>query len=151
MKNLLIVVVVVIVLIGCDATKTTYYDQEQNKVKEKYTVKEVDGNIVKDGTYTSYHSNGMKKEVLIYKNGKLDGKCLSYGPNGVKSVEMNFVDGKPDGEGTIIFYDSGEVAKVAYWDKGKPVGTWKEYSYETEKIENVPAGSFKIYIGPGGY
>jgi antitoxin component YwqK of YwqJK toxin-antitoxin module len=50
----------------------------------------------KDGTYVEWHSNGRKKTIRHYKNGKENGVRTEWDEGGKKTFQGNFVDGNEE-------------------------------------------------------
>ena len=48
---------------------------------------------MKDGKFSSFHSNGSKKEEGLYKENRKDGKWISWYGNGYKMSEEIYKDG----------------------------------------------------------
>ena len=48
---------------------------------------------MKDGIFSSFHSNGSKKEEGLYKENRKDGKWISWYGNGYKMSEEIYKDG----------------------------------------------------------
>ena len=48
---------------------------------------------MKDGRFSSFHSNGSKKEEGLYKENRKDGKWISWYGNGYKMSEEIYKDG----------------------------------------------------------
>jgi len=48
---------------------------------------------MKDGKFSSFHSNGSKKEECLYKENRKDGKWISWYGNGYKMSEEIYKDG----------------------------------------------------------
>ena len=48
---------------------------------------------MKDGKFSSFHSNGSKKEEGLYKENRKDGKWISWHGNGYKMSEEIYKDG----------------------------------------------------------
>ena len=114
-----------------------YYVWEKDKLKEFMswlpdgsTCPETDFN---DGTGVIFHwyTNGQKKEVAHFKNGRANGLWTKWWKNGQKSVECNLTDSEEDGiysqwseNGTLISkeaFTNGEKngRSVFYHDNGQ--------------------------------
>ncbi|NNF35737.1 MAG: hypothetical protein HKN68_16635, partial [Saprospiraceae bacterium] len=97
----------------------TYYDVEENQVKEVFEVKgdgtrtgeyikyHFDGAIIiqgkyrkgqKTGTWNYYHSNGVRSAVGDYEKDTLNGRWVYYHRNGQKSSEGDFANGIKNGK-----------------------------------------------------
>ncbi|EAY25053.1 toxin-antitoxin system YwqK family antitoxin [Microscilla marina] len=85
---------------------TDYF--ESGKVKVKYTI---DQNAKKNGPWISYFENGRVKEMVEFKNNQRHGT-------------------------QVVFYFSGVIRWVGYYDNGIKVGTWMYYS-KTGKQEGT--------------
>ncbi|MCW3083187.1 MAG: hypothetical protein JWP12_553 [Bacteroidetes bacterium] len=114
-----------------------------------------------DGLQSVYYSTGGKHNTYEYKAGKQDGKESSYWKNGTLKYEANVINGKYEGPldqfyndshimESSTFKDNNRVGKfTSYYDypaktlkeeanyeKGTPVGDYKEY-YRNGKLSEV--------------
>ena len=67
-----------------------YYEWYHGRIKEEGNYK----NDLKDGKWTSWHSNGKKWYEKTYKDGKSDGLHTNWHSNGKKRYEKTYKDGK---------------------------------------------------------
>lgn len=88
----------------------------------------------KNGTYKTYHSNGVLESEKYYKNDKQDGLCRWYHKNGELEREVNFKNGKEDGK-LNLYWNNGQLASESYYIDGVKEGEQKTY-YETGQLES---------------
>ena len=86
-----------------------------------------------EGLFNSFYENGNKKEVSIYKEGKLDGLCTAYNEIGLKTYEINYSDDLSNGKTTV--YNNGVKTKEVQFIKGNIHGPVFNY-FENGKIES---------------
>jgi antitoxin component YwqK of YwqJK toxin-antitoxin module len=91
----------------------TYYDLEQNKLKEEYY--EVDGK--KEGVYKSYRENGQLLHICNYFDDKLNGEFKSYWEDGELFEIINYVNDKIEGE-YKAYWGNGELCYKNYYING---------------------------------
>ncbi|HLP14404.1 MAG TPA: hypothetical protein VK177_20915 [Flavobacteriales bacterium] len=84
--------------------------------------------LIKDGTYTSMHSNGKIAETgKISENRKQTGTWLKYFESGIQKQELNY-----NNEGILDgiykeYKDDGSVLKEGTYKEGKKEGEWKHF------------------------
>jgi hypothetical protein len=108
-------------------TQTVYWEGTQN-ISQQYTYYVLNGIEYKDGTETSYLSDGSKQFINNWKDGKMDGLQQLYNPDGSLAKEWMEKNGQQDG-----------FEKHYYWPSGK---LQEEWLYQDDKV--VP-GSHKAY------
>jgi|GEM_PF-4870143 len=70
-----------------------------NGEREEWEIKRVaDGEYVRHGTYTRWHSNGQKASQATYRNGKLHGTYRFWDRHGKLMGEQRFRSGESIGE-----------------------------------------------------
>lgn len=93
---------------------------------------------LKDNAYTGerrrYHS-GKLAAIEHYKDRKKSGKWLWYRDGDRLHQEQNYLNGEAHGE-SKSFFKNGNLIYQRLFDKGKPIGTHKEY-YESGAIKIV--------------
>lgn len=108
-----------------------YYDNQQIK----YLAKIEFG--FKEGLWTSWHQNGVKKNEGNYSNGKKDGLWTSWHQNGGKSTERNWIKGKPHGS-AIEWYGNGNKSVEQNFINGNHDGLiirWHQNGKMMSKVE----------------
>jgi len=128
----------------------SYYDTDQQKVREEFTV-DSKGNNILNGPYKSfYQEGGIKSEGQFVKN-KSTGLWKYYYKNGNLRMQGNIADGKSSGQweyyyenahpkmkgklvrgvkdGRWVFYNKkGTIEREGDYNFGKKTGVWKYYS-----------------------
>ena len=87
-----------------DVYKIRYYKQT-GEVLEKTSVEE-------------YHRNGQLKEIVYYKDGKIDGKNILYYEDGQVEEESYYENGELEGK-RIFYYENGQVKQDSYYENGE--------------------------------
>ncbi|NJO89621.1 MAG: hypothetical protein HC831_12240 [Chloroflexia bacterium] len=67
-------------------TLINYYDIEKKNIKEKYEAKILNGDTIKEGTYTFYYKNGNPYQTGKYLNNRLSGKWYIFYEDSTKKV-----------------------------------------------------------------
>lgn len=89
-------------------------------IKYIYYVKRFSKNIL-DGTYKEYYENGILKEDLTYRNGKLEEIQRTYFPDGKIKEVVNTKDHKCNGLDSG-WYENGQLKYVKNFKNGKENG-----------------------------
>jgi antitoxin component YwqK of YwqJK toxin-antitoxin module len=77
--------------------------------------------------FTNYFENGKIRDVLIYKDDKLEGKYSEYHPNGkLKSTGM-YVNDKQTGL-WMYYHPNGRLGSSGMYKQGVAVGPWSFYN-----------------------
>jgi antitoxin component YwqK of YwqJK toxin-antitoxin module len=93
-----------IVLSGCAEKREETYPN--GKIRLCYSAKEVDGNFLKHGMYSTWYPDGTKEEEIEYERGKKQGKYLSWHENGAKYEEIEYENDEKHGNHNW-WYDNG--------------------------------------------
>lgn len=105
-----------------------------------------------DGVYKEYSLRGIVVSEGNYVNGKLNGEYHRWYENGQVFQEGQFTDDMMDGS-WMVFYEDGNLAAMADFDKGAGVQTSYERSgYKclvTHFVDNVKHGK-EVYYNPDG-
>jgi antitoxin component YwqK of YwqJK toxin-antitoxin module len=132
------------------------FDQKTKKIDQEGSYL----NDIKEGIWTSYYDNGVKKSEITYQNGqkkgyakiffengntaeegywdvdKWTGKYITYYSNGKLSYLWNYdQNGKRHGY-QKYFYPNGIIKIEGEWENGKEKGEIKEY-YENGSIKSI--------------
>lgn len=100
---------------------TSYYSNGNKKNEIEYK------NGRPSGPYKTYYSNGILQENGIWKNNRNVGTFKRFYENGKPSQEFNFNEtGKRDGK-QKYFYDNGQLMIEGTWNGGQESGTLMEY------------------------
>jgi len=78
------------------------------------------------GLWTTYYLNGVKSNVISYRNGVYFGEFRSYRSDGTKCVVQHYDAGGCDGDDTGYF-PSGKIMYRAHYKNNVPVGIWSWY------------------------
>ena len=109
----------------------------------------------RDGIFTLFYRDGMKKAQFTYKGDQYDGEVLTYYPNGQIMVSMNspangpvrffYQNGQLEAEyflhdnvidGKYVgYYPTGQVKRKGQYFHGNMTGTW--YFYDKDGRESV--------------
>lgn len=87
-------------------------------------------NGIKNGSYTKWFSNGVKRVEGTYSNGKKDAIWSYFFKNGTGALRMigNFKDGKK--EGSWVFYDkNGSIRHKVKFESGRPIKIKKDSTH----------------------
>jgi uncharacterized protein len=74
-----------------------------------------------------YYSNGNRKEVEPYVDGKLEGTNVYYFPNGAKKYEVNYSKGEKNGS-YREYYMNGQLKSEGWYSDNELNGFWNEYN-----------------------
>lgn len=77
-------------------TEIKYDNNNKIKSKKVFANKEEE-NLSKNYTYYSYFSNGRKKQIVQFKNNKIDGTSFTFNEESILWYTNQFVDGKKHG------------------------------------------------------
>ena len=103
-----------------------------------------------DGLRTFYYENGNKKEVSNYTAGELDGVYNSFYENGNKEVISNYKSWKLNGLRTL-YYENGNKKEVCIYKEGKLDGLCTAYNeiglktYEINYSDDLSNGKTTVY------
>ena len=153
----------------------TYYDEEKTIVKEIYTLKEKNSNVLQ-GPYTSFFQGGNLKTVGQYfensanglwefyydggelrmrgniNNGKNNGYWEYFYKNGETSMEGEILDNVREGHWKM-YYDNGSLKSEGSFLQGQKDGLWKYYfeKGDLQAIGNYTegGGNYKEYFPSG--
>lgn len=107
---------------------------------------------VQDSVYKEYSLKGILIAEGTYVNGELEGEFHRWYENGQVFQEGWFSEGMMDGS-WMVFYDDGQLAAKADFDKGTGVQTSYEHSgyrcLVTHYVDNVKHGR-EVYYNPDG-
>ena len=92
-----------------------------------------------DGEWTSWHDNGTKKVVRVYKNGTPVGNWIFNDEKGEWMREEQYKGGLA--HGIWSFYDEARDKVFQYYTKGKLMAEYTEAKWPNGQIKEVP--SFK--------
>ena len=126
----------------------TWHDEEKNKIKEVYHVRDTFANIL-EGTYLSYHINGRMESRGHFSNNETVGKWEFYYETGNLKMAGNLKPGSNDGYWEYYF-ENGKKSMEGEITGKRRRGEWKIY-YESGELKEQ--GSFKdnkregIWIG----
>lgn len=100
--------------------------------------------IIKEiGQWKRWNDKGDLKQIINYKEGKLDGVQLEYHENGQIKVEKFYIQGIQDGNQTI-FYPNGRISKRRKYIRGKFI---EENPYKDFHENGVISGTGNIENG----
>lgn len=126
---------------GVLVLELTFKDNKKNGDYKRYngvTGKMIEkGNYlngIKNGSYTKWFSNGVKRVEGTYASGKKDAMWSYYFKNGTGALRMigNFQNGKK--EGNWIFYDkNGSIRHKVKFELGRPVKEKKDSTHVSLK------------------
>jgi antitoxin component YwqK of YwqJK toxin-antitoxin module len=131
-----------IVLVGCGGTEKREETYQNGKIKLRYFVKEIDGNFLKHGLYSTWYPDGTKKEEIVYEKGKKHGKYISWYENGAKYEEGEFKNDQVNGDYTW-WYENGTKGGQGQFLDGLRDGTFKSWHSDGRKksIANFSKGT----------
>ena len=89
-----------------------------------------------DGEWTSWHDNGTKKVVRIYKNGPPKDNWLFYDEKGAWMREQQYKKGLADG--IWSFYDRDNFKVFHYYTLGELVAEYTEAKWPNGQIKEEP-------------
>jgi len=115
-----------IVFVGCTGTEKREETYQNGKIKFRYFVKEIDGNYLKHGLYSTWYPDGTKKEEIEYEKGKKNGEYLSWHENGAKYEEGEFKDDKLNGDYTWWYKNGTKGGQEQFLD-GLRDGSFKSW------------------------
>jgi len=125
-------------------------------------------NNVEDGLWIKYHDNGQVREIIHYKNGKLDGVRISISKKGKlneqefflngqyhglqlyfhdtakKKIEINYVHGMKEGQ-FIRYYKNGKKQEEAYYTNDQKHG-FAEWYFDNEQLSMQYKYSYGMII-----
>jgi len=137
------------------------YDMKGQKIEKRAYL-----NLVPNGKWIRFHTNGKPAAETNYVNGKLDGKSTSFLENGILEKEIDYKDNSKIQ--AIEYYQNGSpkvkevynlpnrtTAITEYYDNGKPhvEGIYrynrKEDSFYFQSFSYSPVGLIKEYYEDG--
>ena len=86
-------------------------------------LRQPDGTLINDGTYTTWYDSGEKEYEATYVHGQLEGVAKSWHRNGRQWTEEHYVSGKREGV-RYAWDESGLLRKEEHYVNDKPDGTW---------------------------
>ena len=92
-------------------------------------IKQMEGSYAngnKEGTWTSWYLNEMRKNESNYSSGKLSGSITNWFENGTKSEEGNYENGKQNGI-WIWYYETGIKKEETKFIDGQQEGIWVQW------------------------
>jgi len=105
-KSLYLFVLCVVPILGFAQKEVkTYYDVEQNQVKEVFTVL---NNDIRNGKYVKYHFDGGAIVRGFYKEGYKTGLWEYFHDSGIRSAMGDFINDTLSGH-WIYFHRNGRV------------------------------------------
>ncbi|WP_291255188.1 hypothetical protein [Fusobacterium sp.] len=145
MKKLAIASLIILALTGC--TKEIDYSQKQVRNGIVYTV---NADTPFTGKVVDKYSNGQKKLVEKFKDGKFDGEQVYYYENGQIEDKIDYKLGEPIGK-YYSYHRNGEIAYTGEFLNGKKNGNWDRYTEDkklilTEVYENGELKDVKQYL-----
>ncbi len=141
-------------LLGQGHVHMTYYDEEETHIKEKYTLKSVQSNIL-NGSYEAFFEDGNPKTVGQYFDNKPNGTWEFYYENGELRIRGNIENGVNNGYWEY-FYSNGQLNMDGEIVNGKRDGYWKMYfqngalKSEGSYSNGNKEGKWKYYFQSGG-
>lgn len=108
----------------------------------------VSKDVIQGGSMTSrttYHQNGMPKEITPYKNGIVDGQCKNFLPGGEPNKIEEWVEGKQSGI-TVLYQNGEKYAEVPYKD-GLKNGVERHFRDGTTVVEEITWSNDQLH-GP---
>lgn len=103
----------------------------------------VEGDDQRDGTWTSWYSNGQMQVQGVYKEGQQWGKFTWWYASGQKQAEGQFVGGKPQGLFTW-WHPNGQKQRQGRYAAGVPTGLWNTWSADGQLVgKEVHASSLR--------
>ena len=120
------------VLQGQTSTKTTYYDLEKQKIKERYTISDAQPGVL-NGAYENYFSSGKIKCRGQYKNSAAVGNWEFYYEKGPLQMAGPLRDNQNHGFWKY-YYENGNIRKQGDIYNGKKEGEWIYY-FENEQVK----------------
>lgn len=145
MKKLVIISVIILALTGC--SKEIDYSQKQIRNGIVYTV---NADTPFTGKVVAKYSNGQKKLIEKFKDGKFDGEQIYYYENGQIEDKIDYKLGEPVGK-YYSYHRNGEIAYTGEFLNGKKNGNWDRYTEDkklilTEIYENGELKDVKQYL-----
>lgn len=134
---------------------------------------------LKEGSWITYHHNGMVNSVINYRKGKktgaaiyidqrayikyeqnfkndiLHGEYKEYAPGGRLVTSVNYKNGQLHGE-KKLYYDNGKIQEESFYIEGKKDGVAKWFTQQGQLVAEFryKAGAFdgvqKAYFNSGG-
>ncbi len=154
---------------------TTYYDEAESKVMERYELKKGNENII-EGNYQFFYKNGMPAAEGKYFNNEPVGFWKYYYENGQIKMQGEIINrvnaglwqyfypsGKPKMQGELkgderegewlFFHESGELKASGSFLKNKRQGQWKFFYENGKKKSEIDFsrayGSFRDFYENG--
>jgi TonB family protein len=121
---------------------TTYY--ETGNLKSKYDYYSISGNdIILQGLYTIYFTNGKPKELFTYKSNLIEGKYKRWNEEGILLLE-GYCEKNELKDSVKVWNNKGEVIPAGTIEFDKAVVTYMEVKmgYKSSINAPVPPGSF---------
>lgn len=120
-----------------DSLKNGYYCVFYTSKKNELALEGLVENNKKEGTWTTYNKNGGIRNVLNYKDGKLNGPFFRYDLSGVLTREGNYLDNKLDGLLKTYYSFQNDMGRL-----GRSDGSYGSFNYSKGNLDG-PADFWK--------
>lgn len=140
MKHLLLFSFVLLSACGSEspATKEEAPQQREEPIivssEENVAPKTTTKEAFADGPYREHYPDGSLKIEGVINGGKRDGTWTSYHSNGIKASENNYHLGELHGK-TTTWSNKGQVRYIGYYSRGARSGKWIFFDENGEQIQ----------------
>ncbi len=111
--------------------KTTYFDEEESMVKEKYETR--DG--LPHGEYQRFDERGVLVQTGNFKDGKKEGPFVEYYPGTKDTLKVTVFDNNTIAEPVVSYFENGNIAQKAPVSEGEINGLLESF-YESGRIKS---------------